>query len=377
MDTNASGLKPCDHHEDPSQDETLAAFSFIVNVLVVGFVSVLGVICNVLSVITLQLDRHKLSMSVLLQGLAVTDIVFLCYSFVYTCLRSVFPYSGRVQSIYAASKHIVAYLLPIGWMAQTSAIWIVVLVSLDRFIAVCLPFRANRLCTIRHSRIAVVVVWVSSAIFNLPRFFYYHQQSFGSHTTSNSTFVAHLPLNSAFWSRYRTIYHIYMTMTFLFIIPLPVLVILNVKLMREIAEAKKRQLQLTGTKAERDTISVTVNLIAVVTVFILCETPDFIASVITLEDFCFDKLAIEYFLCIKEALLVMGASTNFFIYCLFYNSFRRLICRLLCQPFILLDDVASNVDREKASRSNYSPPMTARRHRLTENLMPDSHTSVI
>jgi len=49
------------------------------------------------------------------------------------------------------------YLLPLAFIAQTATIWVTVLVAFNRYIAVCKPFKAARLCTVvqvspyRHS----------------------------------------------------------------------------------------------------------------------------------------------------------------------------------------------------------------------------------
>ena len=40
------------------------------------------------------------------------------------------------------------YLLPFAFIAQTATIWVTVLVAFNRYIAVCQPFKAARLCTV-------------------------------------------------------------------------------------------------------------------------------------------------------------------------------------------------------------------------------------
>lgn len=329
--SNASDYVNYNRVEDLNGSATLSLFEFVMNVIVDGMLSVLGVVCNILSITVIQSDRRKLSMSVLLQGLAFADIIFLAYSFIYTTLRSVYPYTGRLLGIYTASPYIVAYLLPIGWMAQTMSIWLVTMVTIDRWVSISIPFAAHKWCRVRVAWYTVLVACISSVIFNLPRFFYYHHLSFGSSASnSTSTFMAHVDVDTEFWEMYRTVYHIGLTWAFLFVIPLPVVVILNVKLMFSVYEAKHRQLSMTGTKCEKDTVAVTLNLIVVISVFVICETPDFIASIITTNSFNMDKSILTYFLTIRESLLVFNASVNFVIYCLFYERFRRVLKSLLC-----------------------------------------------
>ena len=220
-----------------------STFAFLFNVIIDGFLSVLGISCNILAIIVLQLERQKLTMCVLLQGLAAADIVFLLYTLLYTTLRSVYPYTGRLEWIYReASPYIVTFVLPCGWIAQTTSIWLVVLVTADRYHYVCHPFSANRWCTVRRARLVAGATWMAAILFNIPRFFYYHNLSFTGLTPNSTTltFMAHEDSSTAFWETYRIVYHIALTVTLLFVIPLPVLICLNARLMINISRARKR-----------------------------------------------------------------------------------------------------------------------------------------
>ncbi len=306
-------------------------FSLAVNVVVMGCVSVLGIVCNILSLFTLQRDKRKLPMTVLLQGLATSDTLFLLYTLLYSTLRTAVN-STDPRRYRHLSDVIVAYVLPCGWMGQTTSIWIVVLVTMDRYLAVVHPFTAEKLCTVRRARFVLLATWLASIVFNLPRFFYYHHLVFdATFTCEHGTYVAHVDVDGI-WAIYRNVYHLGLTIAFLFAIPLPILVVLNSRLMGEITRAKTREQDLDPSTRPKDTRKVTLNLVVVVSVFILCETPDFVASVLkigTIEQHL-NKTAMTYFLSIRELLLVLNAAGNFFIYCLFYAKFRRLLVGMLC-----------------------------------------------
>jgi len=50
------------------------------------------------------------------------------------------------------------YLLPFAFIAQTATIWVTVLVAFNRYIAVCQPFKAARLCTVVQVRLSYAAV---------------------------------------------------------------------------------------------------------------------------------------------------------------------------------------------------------------------------
>jgi len=49
-------------------------------------------------------------------------------------------------------------------------IWVVVLVTVDRYIAICMPLR-SKIRTIPRARAAVAAVLISAVVYNIPRFF--------------------------------------------------------------------------------------------------------------------------------------------------------------------------------------------------------------
>jgi len=49
----------------------------------------------------------------------------------------------------------VQYVNPLGYMTQCATIWLTVLIAVNRYIAICHPFKANRFLTIRTARIQV------------------------------------------------------------------------------------------------------------------------------------------------------------------------------------------------------------------------------
>jgi len=75
-------------------------------------------------------------------------------------LVAVFPYLGK-------------YVYPCALLAETGTIYLTILVTLNRYISVCFPYRATDLCSLHYARIHVAIIAAFSILFNLPRFFEY------------------------------------------------------------------------------------------------------------------------------------------------------------------------------------------------------------
>ncbi|KAI8741848.1 growth hormone secretagogue receptor type 1 [Biomphalaria glabrata] len=150
-----------------SEESTYLAM-LILNVIIFGFVSFLGVLTNVVNMhIFVKMQLHD-SMTVELFSLAMADffiaalelgivsmdiIVRLC-PLTYIDLQTL----GHVLFAMAVNA---AYLI---------SCWITVIISLERCLSVAYPFRVKQLFTIQRSCLAVLVVYVVHIVMFLPGF---------------------------------------------------------------------------------------------------------------------------------------------------------------------------------------------------------------
>ena len=129
------------------------------------------------------------------------------------------------------------------------------------------------------------------------------------------------------------IYHVTLNYLLVYLIPIGVLFILNIKLIRELKKAQKRHAEKTQQKEENRNMhmAVTLNIIVLVSVFLLCQTPDVVLLVLISEDSKLDLHTMWTAYYVKIFLLSLNASTNFLIYCVFYREFRQIFVRMICR----------------------------------------------
>ena len=82
----------------------------------------------------------------------------------------------ETRSLYDdVSAYVTAYItvcvFPIVHMTQMFTVWVTVLVAFSRYVAICRPYQAPRLCTMRRVRQQVVAVAAAILLYNAPRFF--------------------------------------------------------------------------------------------------------------------------------------------------------------------------------------------------------------
>jgi len=149
--TNVSAGVP-----DGPDDDPCLWFRFIVNTLLIGTLCLFGLFGNTLSLVVLERDRRNRVAVFLLQSLATADNLVLCAAFVeLAVVHGLLPVVGRHDMTLASAPYLIKYVNPVGCMVQSCAIWITVLLAVNRYIAVCRPFVATRWLRMRRTRLQV------------------------------------------------------------------------------------------------------------------------------------------------------------------------------------------------------------------------------
>lgn len=130
-----------------SENDLVQNFVFYMNVYVDGIISIGGLIGNLLIFILLRNSVQSGSNSIYLRSLAIVEFIFLIYCLLYTTFRTAAKESTCVSSFLKIEEYLIAYSLPIGWMMQTSGIWLTAVIAVDRRIAIEKPFKSLRFCT--------------------------------------------------------------------------------------------------------------------------------------------------------------------------------------------------------------------------------------
>lgn len=80
------------------------------------------------------------------------------YTLALPWLKTVLPYAGK-------------YLYPTAIIAETGTVYLTVLVTINRYLAVCRPYDPPGRRSLEAARLHVLAVAIFSVVYNLPRFF--------------------------------------------------------------------------------------------------------------------------------------------------------------------------------------------------------------
>ena len=308
-------------------------FNMFICVVVIGLMCLLGIVGNTTSVFVLWKHKTDSATIFLLQALCIADSVLLVtslsmYTFPALYLRGE-NLEQRQENLFFVNT---TFIWPVGMMAHTATIWLTVLVTINRYCSICRPLSSGPKNAIKNSQIQVLIVLLLSVVYNIPRFFEHHPvgQQQDNHTDNNSS-TGLEPTLLGGEKLYQIIYSNILYFAFMYIVPLLSLIVLNWKLIKALKDIRKRKETLTGHKPPEDHI--TLCIIAIVFVFLLCQTPALINQIFWVLGEHADRECGKfhfYYTKISDVLVVINSSVNFVIYCLFGKSFRQIFCDVLC-----------------------------------------------
>ena len=340
-------------------DQTLHQFKIAVEVYVVGTLCALGIAGNLLSIVVLGRDRTiRRTTGFMLQMLAVADAVYLVACIFYQTLNCIEKCTDWLPpAVQRRWPYVEVYAWPMASVAQTATVWIVVVVTADRYVAICHPLHAVQYSTVSRLRKAVAAVWILAAFYNLPRFF---ERVVDVDSPANSTSPAvtsspdlvlvtspEMVVDDRRVAVQRTAMRdnavyvlVYKTCLFFvirFFLPFAALAFFNQQLIRAMRESDHiRRCHAScvaggGVKENQHTRT----LVVVVVVFVVCALPDLILRAwMSLnrnapDHVAFPRRRLLYVNVASNLLLTVNSCINFVIYCFMGRRFRLILLRMI------------------------------------------------
>ncbi|CAH1784839.1 unnamed protein product [Owenia fusiformis] len=313
-------------------------FTLVMQTFVAGILALFGIVGNILAFFVLSQDTVNTSI-VFLQALAVFDTLYLLvyltfepYHFVY--LLTSWPDKTKTitHAVHAIEKHYSDRILPVETALICMSTWTVVILTVDRFIAVCMPLAAHRLCTIKRAAIQIACISVLSIAYSVPRFF------------ENEGTVRYQPCLQVFMYIYgrtklganlyfRAIYSVVLGAVIRFVIPVVIVVAMNILLILALRRSSRERQELVGNEnfnKEKQNQNITLTLVAVATVYLICLIPGMALELMNMAAYWNTSINTSKFrevssflTTIANVLLVFNSSINFVIYCVTRKNFRK------------------------------------------------------
>ncbi len=302
-------------------------FRFVLHSIVFGMISLTGFAGNTISFLILQRDRSTPVASFLLQSLAVADNIFLVLWIITYSVRYMLEYFDLDDQMHPTWIYLRVFSFPILYMAQTQTIWLTVIIALNRYMAVCVPYRAPHLCNITNVYKEVAIVTIFAIVYNVPKFFELEVIQ-GENMTLG---VNRTELGSN--KMYQLIYGDVMYYLVTFFIPLIILAFVNTRVIVVYNATKRRRQRMRSTSSIRrqdNENNITLVMIMVVVIFLICQSPARIVQLVWGYTYKHCTQLQYYLIHISITLEVLNSSINFLIYSVFHKRFRDILQHHFC-----------------------------------------------
>ncbi len=266
-------------------------------------------------------------MNVILAGLCGIDIAVGVFAVPPICFQGLNVYLES-ELLNTLIPYSVAYLYPLGMASKSASVWLLSVITFERYMAVCHPLKAMSLFySNQQAFCTLLVVMASSLGYNLIRFW-----EFGLTTDEDNNVRLRLLL------RDKPIYHsFYYTGLYLvthFLVPFVILTILNCLIAGAISSAKTRRQSIS--RQEMREYKTAHMMIVIIVIFLLTNTIPYVLNIceVLKPDLMesSDNNAIPYVIMdISNLLVVLNSATTCFIYFFFSSKFRRVFLEYLAK----------------------------------------------
>lgn len=204
-----------------------------------------------------------------------------------------------------------------------SSTWLVVVISIERYVAVVYPLRARWMVRVKRTIIIDTMVYVISGLFNIPGFLKYQVVKLHSPCANGTvTYALQLTYIYASSSFIKRFYQILWTVFGTFL-PLAILTICNIRLLVEVYKSRQRY---SADQRRYSTSKITFILIAVILLYLVLVCPSmllaFFSSIVDGNDSAYlyrYRIAVK----ITNVAQALNFATNFLLYCVISKPFRE------------------------------------------------------
>ncbi|XP_076581914.1 trace amine-associated receptor 13c-like [Chaetodon auriga] len=269
-------------------------------------IALLTVTLNLLVIISISHFRQlQTPTNLILLSLAVSDLL--------VGLTVMPPSIGMLQPCRSLGKISCVLLYPLGFLLTSASVGNMVLISMDRYVAICYPLRYSSTVTPSRVQICVSLCWICSVIYN---------------TIILKDYLSQIILSNSCYQECKVIINYIsgaVDLLLTFFGPVTVIIVLYVRVfVVAVSQARVMRSQISAVKTNTVTVKKSEMRAArtlgiILLVFILCLCPYYIPSLTGQDTTPGEGLSAQLWL------FYCNSSFNPLIYAFFYPWFRKAV----------------------------------------------------
>ncbi|XP_069114763.1 probable G-protein coupled receptor 139 [Argopecten irradians] len=317
--------------EVPIEDFTSFRVHKVLLLYVPPIMVLVGTIGNILSFAVFRTNSGKVSTYTYLSALAIMDLLVLYVGLLPLWISQLSGHSINDHANWTCKMG--AFL---GYVCSDSSVWLIVAVTVERYIAVCFPLKASFLCRIRKAKYIVVVLLL--ILCSLNSHFLWTVQL--RHVGNNATAPVYVCDASPNFSDLVNHVWVWIDAGMYSFVPFVILLILNARIVHKVWVAKNERKHITERRmstcnADKSpaglreaSTKVTVMLLTISFTFLLTTLPMNVILILTKtwnEQSQRQRANFHLAKTVSEILMYLNHTVNFFLYCISGRKFRLQI----------------------------------------------------
>lgn len=284
-------------------------------------VCAIGIPGNIACIVTLTSMRPILSSAIYMLALAIADLIALALKMLYLQLTAKDVRLG---------DRLCQFIFMVGTVSQMYANWILVALTIERFIAIWFPFKVRKLCTGRNAILVLTGMLIFFILANFQFFFTFEEVSDNFLTWDCRPKAEQMAFVQFVWYWIDGILYA--------ILPITFLLVFNGLIIFAIRRSSRKQQELTngtGNGSENHTHQrqITTMLLTASAIFIILILPNCIFFLVK-EHWTWRETSsgiAQYYLVYQIIFLLSDLShaVNFYLYCLSGRKFRQKFFQLV------------------------------------------------
>ncbi|KAL3858907.1 hypothetical protein ACJMK2_009156 [Sinanodonta woodiana] len=311
---------------ESEESQMLPRVSNVIYGYVLPIICVFGIVGNILNLAILT--RRKLTRSfktleqaanICLTALALSDLMFCLFAFPTTFLPKddLFEFKGFLlyYRIYCDAV-INVFILTSTWLTVT--------MSVERYLAICHPFKQTFFLTIAKTKVIIVIVYIVSAVFNIPILWRYEIIQKVCQNSSGNILAPADP--SAFSTQFRQ-------------------------------KFKKDEQQSNQSDAGQ---TLTITLVVIVVMFLILVAPSEMVMHVAQLSHNENNATFKMIEVVLNFMQSINFSVNFILYCIISPYFRRTLKYMLCCSWYFLrkKNYYLEISMKRMTFANYTKKST-------------------
>ena len=320
----------------------------IASTFIIGLIVAVGIIGNCLAFVVFWKGNFKFELwkgdlksptSFLFMSLALIDSAVLLTFFTYhtAVVDFYIDWIPRELRVYLS---VCAY--PLYSMAATATIWVTALMTINRYIIMCLPLRASQCCTLSKVKKQLAVVLLLVVLYNIPEIARYRVVHITWNNGTSYVAVTELMGPHSFPQFYK-VYDNVLRAIVLRCLPLFIVTLSTTRLIITLYAHRHMQVELQSVHSKQERV-VTLALVIVATVFIVSRVPGLVLLVANLVGSSEWALGFWcYMTLIHNTFVALNSSAKFFVYVVINKRFSDVFVENVCRRHTVKPVVTVNM----------------------------------